>query len=368
MSWFQKFLGLGKKGDTVLTLKLCLNRWRHFLKTEWACGRLLADLREKHRGEYIFDRQYVFSTVGQLFQKAYQMTYDGLILREDQEMGLYLKLDQLKENTQAYLSGFTRGGGNPACSPAFEQRGKGAGEGKGGPLEEGEDLDQEPEFQILKGVIELLDTTGPNAGNPWPEKIEEVLNLRMALRFAHEQVLQQFIKPEVLQHWITTGIALPLSDTGDLPLYVIDLGKQTVSDRDKPRKTQQFEEALASCKLWPLFYGGLSLSSKGSPREQRKERPPLFVMVSENSLFLYGSSPGGTLILDMVLTSVRELNHFFFRWQAGSGDSPFIRNLNSLWEWTDQQEEKVYELAAFQKPPKEIERYGTQIGQGLALW
>ena len=92
------------------------------------------------------------------------------------------------------------------------------------------------------------------------------------------------------------------------------------------------------------------------------------MVVSENSLFLYGNSQEGQFVLDMVLTSVRELNHFFFRWQAGSGDSLFIRNLSSIWEWTDRQEKKVYELTVFQKPPKEIERYGSQIGQAIALW
>ncbi len=362
MSWFQKFLGVGKKGDTVLSLKIRLNRWRHFLKTEWACDRLLSDLKEKVQGEYIFDRQYVFSTVGQLFQKTYQMTYDGMILREEAETGLYLKLDQMKENAQAYLSGFSKGGGTPAVSPVSKPT------ETGGLQQASEDLEQEPEFQMLKGVIELLDPSGPNTGNPWPEKIEEVLNLRMALHFAHEQVLGQFFEPESWQHWITTGLALPITVAEDFPWYVVGLGGRSSLNKNNLREPNLLEESLASYKPWTLFHKGVSDSLITYHEKQRKEDPPLFLIVSENSLFLYGVSLEGTLILDMVLTNVRELNHFFFRWQAGPVDSLFIRNLSTLWDWTGQQGQKVYELAAFQRPPMEIEKYLTQLGQGLALW
>jgi len=358
MSWFQKYLGVGKKGDTVLSLKLRLNRWRHFLRTEWACNRLLSDLREKVQGEYIFDRQYVFSTVGQLFQKTYQMIYDEMILREKAETGLYRKLDQMKENAQAYLSGFSKGEGTQAASLVSKPI------GTGGFPEASEDLEQEPEFQMLKGVIELLDPERPSTGNPWPEKIEEVQNLRMALHFAHQQVLEQFFKPEDWQYWITSGLAFPLTVAEGFSLYVVDLGRMSVLDKNNPGEPSQLQESLASYKPWTLFSDSLI----NCHEKKRKEDSLLVLIVSENSLFLYGVSLEGTLIQDMVLTRVRKLNHFFFRWQAGPLDSLLIRNLSSLWDWTGQQDQKVYELAAFQRPPMEIEKYLTQLGRGLALW
>jgi len=368
MSWFQKFLGLGKKEDTGLTLKLRLNRLRHLLRAEWACDRLLSDLKEKNQGEYIFDRQYVFSTVGQVFQKAYQMVYDGLILGENREMDLYLRLDRMRDEAQTFLNSFNRSMKNTEVPPPREKIQKGIGEGNKEVFEEKEDLDQEPEFQMLAGIIKLLDPSDPISQNQWPETIEKVQNLRMALRWTHEQVLKLFVNPEALQYWITAGLAFPFLNPEELPLYGVDLGEGMILNKNKARKPDQLEKDLASYKPWSLFHNGLSNPLISGLQKQRKKDPPLFMVVSENSIFLSGNSQEGQFVLDMVLTSVRELNHFFFRWQAGSGDSLFIRNLSSIWEWTDRQEKKVYELTVFQKPPKEIERYGSQIGQAIALW
>ncbi len=94
------------------------------------------------------------------------------------------------------------------------------------------------------------------------------------------------------------------------------------------------------------------------------ETRPLFIL-NENALFLFSSSAEAVLLLDMVLTNVRELNHCFFRWQKGSDNGPGVPKTIPSWDWTYQEDGQVYEWVAFQRPPKEIEGYVIQLGQKL---
>lgn len=103
MSWLHKWFGLGKREDTFLTLKLRLARWRHLLRAEESCLTLLGDIREKLSGEYVLDRQYILSSLGQVFQKAYQVAYDMGVLCDLKEVQMYPWLDGLKERVAAYL-------------------------------------------------------------------------------------------------------------------------------------------------------------------------------------------------------------------------------------------------------------------------
>jgi hypothetical protein len=367
MTWLQKLLGSGKREDTVLTLKLRLNRWRHFLRTGSDCLGLLADLREKCQGEYIFDRQYVFSTVGQIFHKAYQMAYDGMILRKNRETALYLWLDQMQEKTQALLAGFSGNRGIRKEIPPSGSLGPVTPQGGQETLKESEDLEQEPEFQMLQGILDLLDPSGPGGERPCPIKIEGAQDLRGALRWAHEQVMARLIHPEDLQHWLKTGPAVLIKDREDFSFYVIDLEEGSSRNHPPFSKTGQAGSDLPSYRPWSLFHHGFSAALEDRPKDRIKKGGPFFLFISENSLFLYNSSSEGAVFLDMVLTSVRDLNHFYFRWQAGLDDSSIIRALGERWEGTYRQDEKIFELAAFQRPPKEIEKFANQAGQALAF-
>jgi pyruvate,water dikinase len=103
-------LGLGswmerkKKEEVLLTLKLRLNRWRHLLKAEEAFLDSLSDMCEKLSGEYLFDRQYLFSSLGYIFQKAYQAAYDtGVLWDPREEVRMYSWVDRLRERTTSFL-------------------------------------------------------------------------------------------------------------------------------------------------------------------------------------------------------------------------------------------------------------------------
>jgi phosphohistidine swiveling domain-containing protein len=108
MPWFLKRSSLRRGEDIRWHLQLRLARWRHFLAAEAVCFDLLKDLRDKLNGEYIFDRQYVHTALGQIFQSAYQVAHDRAILEKTDDASMFLWLDQIKEGTDSYVRNFSK--------------------------------------------------------------------------------------------------------------------------------------------------------------------------------------------------------------------------------------------------------------------
>jgi hypothetical protein len=363
VAWFQKFLGLGKKDNTVLTIKLRLNRWRHFLRTEWTCMALLDDLVEKSGGEYIFDRQYVYATVGRIFQKAYQMAYDGSLLMQNPEKEFYDWLDLQKEMTQAYLGQFSREAGEPkqVFLPQAASLGKNSASGKTRPTDS--DLDQEPEFIMLHGVIALL------SGNPIRERrsgdlnLFEVEPLRQALRWLHEKVLRELINPDIVGQWVKNGLAFSIGEKPLPSCYMVDLGREP-SAGDKAYEERVFPTGTERPRMIrPVIQGVLTALTKNLSSPSGQNGPSLCFITDENTLFLFGSDADTFIWLDLFLTHVRELNHFLFRWQKRPDRNPAHLGRLPDFDWTYQEEGKVYEYVAFQRPPREIEGYGEMFGR-----
>jgi pyruvate,water dikinase len=103
MSWLPKWFRRGPERDARLTLKLRLVRWRHLLRVEESLLNRLADMRDKLSGEYVLDRQYIISSVSQIFQESYQVAYDMGMVRGLDEVPMYPWLDGMRERTMAYL-------------------------------------------------------------------------------------------------------------------------------------------------------------------------------------------------------------------------------------------------------------------------
>lgn len=367
MSWLQKWSGLGKKEDTLLTLKLRLSRWRHLLKAQSTCLELLADLRDKSRGEYIFDSQYIYSTLGHVFQKARQMAYDSIVLRESPETGMYLWLDQLKEQATSFLGQWTK---NKEALRDSGFSGQGSPERAEGNDEENgpglNDFEQEPEFQMLNGLLRRLDPLETKDGRP----SAETPILRYGLQETHEQVLSDLIKPGLIQNWITRGPALPIRDLSPYAFYVVDLGKAMVGSKSESKRPGFVERKALDCTPWPFLLKGLfsSSSGEGEALTGRHPSPAPLLVCNQDSLFLSGSSSSGPIILDVVLTSIQELNHFFIHWDLNLENHPLIQDLASLFDWTYHRKESVFEVSTFNRSPQEIENLVIKAGQGLSLW
>jgi hypothetical protein len=361
VTWFQKFLGLGKKENTVLTLKLRLNRWRHFLRTEWACTRLLNDLEEKSWGEYIFDRQYVYSTVGRIFQQAYQLAYDGTLLLRNPERELYDWLDQQKEKTLSYLSQYSKEG-KPSIPASMAPTVLAEVNSRIGESWEAElNLAQEPEFRMLNGVIALLNENHTPEEKSAADTLKEIHDLRKALRWVHEKVLQDLINPEVIREWVESGLTVSWRGT---PSYLIDL-EQESGPEIKVLKGEKTFKPERSVTTWPILQDILTVFAKNPSGLPEKNRLSLCFIIKENALFLFGFDSEATIWMDLVLTNVRELNHFLFRWEKRAKESPAILQKPPPWEWTYQREGKIFEFVAFQKSSREIESYGEMIGKAL---
>ncbi len=307
MSWLQKWSGLGKREDTLLTLKLRLSRWRHLLKAQWTCLELLADLRDKSRGEYIFDSQYIYSTLGLVFQKAQQMAYDNIVLRESPETGMYLWLNQLKEQATSFLvqwpknkeglrdSGFSGQGSPESAEGNDEENRRGLNE-----------FEQEPEFLMLNGLLRRLDPLEATNERPPAEEFEKPPPLRHGLQETHEQVLSDLIKPGLIQNWITRGPALPIRDLSPYALYVVDLRKAMVGSKSESKRPGFVERKALDCTPWPFLLKGLfsSSSGEGEALTGRHPGPAPLLVCNQDSLFLSGSSSSGPITLDVVLTSI----------------------------------------------------------------
>jgi pyruvate,water dikinase len=111
-----------KKEEVLLTLKLRLNRWRHLLRAEEAFLDSLSDMGEKLSGEYLFDRQYLFSSLGYVFQKAYQVAYDtGILWDPREEARMYSWVDRLRERTTSFLKNWPLIREGPSVVPISEK-------------------------------------------------------------------------------------------------------------------------------------------------------------------------------------------------------------------------------------------------------
>jgi hypothetical protein len=358
MSWLQKWSGLGKKEDTLLTLRLRLSRWRHLLKAKESCLELLADLRDKSQGEYIFDSQYIYSTLGLIFQKAQQMAYDRLVLIENQETGMYFWLDELKEQATSFLSQWPksrevlRDFSLPDQSPPED------------------DFEQEPEFQMLNGLLKILDPSPADNGKPLSEALEKSTPLREGLQRTHEEVLGFLIKPGLFQNWITRGLALPMKNLAPFGFYLMDLGKGLAGSKSESNCPGWVEPSAITCSPWPFLLKGLSSfsSREGAGPGSRDPSRSLLSVCNQDSLFLAGSPPSGPIIMDVVLTSIRELNHFFIHFQDNSKNLSLLQDLEPLYNWTVRPNESVFEVCTFNRSPQEIEHLIIKAGQGFGLW
>jgi pyruvate, water dikinase len=111
-----------KKEEVLLTLKLRLNRWRHLLKAEEAFLDSLSDMCEKLSGEYLFDRQYLFSSLGYIFQKAYQVAYDsGVLWDPREEVRMYSWVDRRREQITSFLKNWPLIREGPSVAPISEK-------------------------------------------------------------------------------------------------------------------------------------------------------------------------------------------------------------------------------------------------------
>lgn len=367
MSWLPKWLGLGPKEDTRLYLKLRLTRWRHLLMAERFCLDLLADLREKGKGEYIFDRQYLYATMGQIFQKAYQVAYDRGLLEKDEEAGMYLWLDRLKECATDYLQNWTPdrdkdlpepGAGNTFGALEAQPRKEGAAAYGEWPT-----LQEEPEYRMIKGLLTILDPhkASKNSG-PLKEKFETGMTLRQGLYLAHDRVLACLISSQAWPQWIKEGAAFQIRAKGSLLIVAVDLGEKSLKTESAWRTGGPGDTNQRSSNFPNPLGEGLESSPWLPETPPGETSSPLFLVFDESTFFLMSSSPSGRVIVDAVLTSIRKLNHFFFHWE-GKPNRWLGREIwTDGFDWDRQEDQTFFEVYDDNKPAEEIRGLLKKVG------
>ncbi len=324
---------------------------------ERICLDLLADLREKEKGEYIFDRQYLWATMGQIFQKAYQVAYDRGLLEKDEEAGMYIWLDRLKECATDYLQNWTPDRDKVLLEP-------GPGNEIGGSTDgELRALLDEPEYRMIKGLLTILDPPEASKGSgPLKEKFETGMTLRQGLTLAHDRVLARLISPQAWPQWIKEGAAFQIRDEGSLPIVAVDLRKKSLKTGATSRTERPDEPGQKSSNFPNPFGEGLGSSLLLPETPPGEKTSPLFLVFDESTFFLMSSSPWGRVVVDAVLTSIRKLNHFFFHWEGKPGRRPEMKAWTDVFDWDRQEDQTFFEVYDHQKSAEEIRGLLKKVG------
>ena len=324
---------------------------------ERVCLDLLADLREKGKGEYIFDRQYLYATMGQIFQKAYQVAYDRGLLEKDEEAGMYLWLDRLKEYATAYLQNWTpdRDQVLPEPGPGNNFGGSADGELRA--------LQEEPEYRMIKGLLTILDPhEASKDSGPLKEKFETGMTLRQGLYLAHDRVLAHLIPSQAWPQWIKEGAAFQIRATGSPLIVAVDLREKSLKTESPSRTGGPGVTGQGPSNFPNPFGEGLESSPLLPETPPGETPPPLFLVFDESTFFLMSSSPSRRVMVDAVLTSIRKLNHFFFHWEGKPNRRPGMESWNDWFDWDRQEDQTFFEVYDDKKPAEEIRGLLKKVG------
>jgi pyruvate,water dikinase len=118
MAWLRRWFGFGQRPG--VPFKLLFARFRQLIDNNTRVLQLFTDAAEKQSGEYVFDRAYVASIVGQLFDLADKIVYDLNSIADQKYASLYALVDQLQAEALGDLSGRPAVPRTEPCVP-FEQ-------------------------------------------------------------------------------------------------------------------------------------------------------------------------------------------------------------------------------------------------------
>jgi hypothetical protein len=156
-----------------------------------------------------------------------------------------------------------------------------------------------------------------------------------------------------------TGDFLPVREV-PFRLYVLDLGQGITRFETTSADPPAIHPKEITSSPWlPLWQGStFSLSRKAFPL--RAEEPTIYLMITENTLFLRKFSEATEVILDTVLTGIPELNHFWGHWEEGENEDPGTHPSCGV-------KGPGHEIRLFGQPAAVIEEQLKRAGQRLAL-
>jgi phosphohistidine swiveling domain-containing protein len=180
-------------------------------------------------------------------------------------------------------------------------------------LLEGHRLEDEPEYLLLDGVLRAIDhsyLTG-EVGAP-PGALEGCRTLLEGIQWARRQAMAVLFDPATWQHLVRDQWALPVAGENHFSIYAIDLDKALAGSKPAAPLQAAIHRAEISSTPWCSIRQNLNNLPFFERTVANQEETPIFLIFTENTLFLFQSSAAGKFIIDAAITGVPELNHLFF--------------------------------------------------------
>ena len=131
------------------------------------------------------------------------------------------------------------------------------------------------------------------------------------------------------QHLVRDRWALPVTGEYDFPIYAIDLGGGLAQSKPAGGTQTAIHRTEITSTPWLSIWQGLNpLPFAERIAFKQVEKPPIFLILSENTVFLNQSSEKDKVILDTALTEIAEFNHFFLSGKRGerrTGSRPLLQ-------------------------------------------
>jgi pyruvate,water dikinase len=235
-------------------------------------------------------------------------------------------------------------------------------------LLEGPRLEDEPEYLLLDGVLRAIDHSYSLEERGMPGKeLGRCQTLLEGIRWAHEQVMDVLFDPTTGQHLIRDRWALPVTGEDHFSIYAMDLGGGlTGSKSSKGTPTPIGRTQITSTPWAPLWQGIINLPLSERTFKSQAEKPPVFLILSESTLFLCQSSETTKLIIDAALTGIAELDHFFLRAKGKKNrKDPIATPAEGFFESDFADKEFVCEIRSFGRSAAEIKEHLKQVGGRL---
>ena len=151
---------------------------------------------------------------------------------------------------------------------------------------------------------------------------------------------------------------MPVKAEPHFPIYAVDLGGGVARTNAAGGTLPPVDQKEITSTPWLFIWQG-SIPSPRTLLADQGEKPPLFLILGENSLFLTQSSGKDKVILDTALSRVTELNHFFLYWEKGEEGGQDSLSCGD--------KGGTHEIRFFRKSALEVEEQLKQVGQRLCL-
>jgi len=222
-------------------------------------------------------------------------------------------------------------------------------------------LEDEPEYLLLDGLLRAIDHsyTSEEMGTP-PKELGGCRTLLEGIQWAHAQVMAVLFDANTWQPLFRDRLSWPGIEC-DFMIYVIDLGEGLTRSKTSPGT----QGAIQPKEITSIPWLGLYRHSTPFPLSEKPfpcpgEKSPLYLILTENTLFLAKSSGATKFILDTALTGIPESNHFFWHREEEEPTHPAVPS--SCWK-----KGTIHEVRIFGRSASVVEEQLKQVAQELDL-